>query len=139
MVTIGQSPRTDVLLDIRDILGSDIEVIECGALDKLSMDEIAQLKPSKKENLLVSRMRDGSEVRLSHHKIIDRMQECLDRLQKDSDMQVLLCTGEFPELYSKKLLIKPSNLRKFSGLRFQSGAVLALPPHSIKPSRRGKQ
>ncbi|MGC9131322.1 MAG: AroM family protein [Pyrobaculum sp.] len=38
------------------------------------------------------------------------MQNCINRLEKNSDIMVLLCTGEFPELKSNKLLIEPSKL-----------------------------
>ncbi|NCB17973.1 MAG: hypothetical protein EOM65_17595 [Synergistales bacterium] len=47
-VTIGQSPRTDVIPDIASILGPDVEIREAGALDGLSRDEIAAFCPGKR-------------------------------------------------------------------------------------------
>ena len=38
-VTIGQSPRSDVMVDIKPILGPDIEIVEAGALDGLGKEE----------------------------------------------------------------------------------------------------
>jgi protein AroM len=37
-LTIGQSPRTDITSEIRDILGSDVTILESGVLDGL--DEV---------------------------------------------------------------------------------------------------
>jgi protein AroM len=40
LVTIGQSPRVDVVPEIKEVLRDvEVEVVECGALDKLSKDE----------------------------------------------------------------------------------------------------
>ncbi|WP_342788308.1 AroM family protein, partial [Desulfurococcus sp.] len=40
LITIGQSPRVDVVSEIKDILGSEIEILECGALDDLAREQI---------------------------------------------------------------------------------------------------
>ncbi|MGB9763677.1 MAG: AroM family protein [Minisyncoccia bacterium] len=110
-ITIGQSPRKDVLDDIYPIIGINFEFQECGALDDLSYEEILELHPANKTDyILVSKLKDGREVTLSKAKIINRMQNCINRLEKNSDIIVLLCTGEFPELKSNKLLIEPSKL-----------------------------
>jgi protein AroM len=110
-VTIGQSPRADVVPEIRDVLGdSGIEIVECGALDKLSRDEIAGLAPREGEYVLVTRLRDGSEVRVARERILPLMQGCIDSLEPSVDVIGLLCTGEFPELRSRKLLVEPSDL-----------------------------
>ncbi|MCX8184557.1 MAG: AroM family protein [Sulfolobales archaeon] len=111
LITIGQSPRVDVVPEIRKILEStDVEVVECGALDRLSKEEIASLAPRSGEYILVTRLRDGSEVMVSRERILSLMQKCIDRLEPEVDLLGLLCTGEFPELKSKKLLIEPSDL-----------------------------
>jgi len=110
MVTIGQSPRNDVTSDIKDILGSKIEIIECGALDELTLEDVKKLEPKKGEYVLVTRLRDGTQVKVSRNKIIQRIRECIRKIENYVDIIVLLCTGEFPEINSKKPLIKPSTL-----------------------------
>jgi len=40
MITVGQSPRDDIIPSMSPVLGSNIEVIEKGALDRLSGEEI---------------------------------------------------------------------------------------------------
>lgn len=111
LITIGQSPRADVLPEIREVLeGTKIEITECGALDRLSREEIAALAPKRGEYVLVTRLRDGSEVIVSRERILPLMQKCVDTLEPEVDVLGLLCTGEFPELKSRKLLIEPSGL-----------------------------
>ena len=46
-VTIGQAPRIDVIPGIVPILGSDVEIVESGALDGLSLSEIRQFSPQQ--------------------------------------------------------------------------------------------
>jgi protein AroM len=110
MVTIGQSPRVDVTSDISGILGPDVTTIECGALDELTRKEISAMKPSPDEHLLVSRLRDGSEVEISHEKVVSLVNDCISKVQEKADVVVLLCTGEFKGVHADKLLIMPSDL-----------------------------
>ena len=36
LITVGQSPRSDVVPDMAAILGGDVEILEAGALDGLA-------------------------------------------------------------------------------------------------------
>ncbi|MFQ6074588.1 MAG: AroM family protein [Candidatus Bathyarchaeia archaeon] len=111
MVTIGQSPRTDIIPDMRRILGPEPRILECGALDGLTLEEVRKLAPKPGGYVLVSLMRDGTEVMLDRDLLINRIQACIDRLtDKGADLIVILCTGEFPEFSSKKPLIEPSRI-----------------------------
>lgn len=47
-VTIGQSPRVDVTPDIMPIFGAQAELIQVGALDGLSKEEIKKSRQRKK-------------------------------------------------------------------------------------------
>ena len=46
LITIGQSPRVDVVPEMVQILG-DVDIIECGALDNLTAEEIQKLAPKE--------------------------------------------------------------------------------------------
>lgn len=105
LVTIGQSPRDDINEEIIPIL-KGAEIIECGALDDLSIEEIECMKPER--YTLVTRLRDGSEVKVDRDKIVERVKECISRL--DVDIIGLLCTGEFPHLNCNSILVEPSAL-----------------------------
>ena len=110
LVTIGQSPRSDVTSTLREVLGSQLTFLERGALDGLSEKEINALAPSKREALLVTRLRNGKSVKVAQRHIPSRVQEQIHALEAGVQVIVLLCTGEFPTLTSKKLLALPDLL-----------------------------
>ncbi|MCS7233554.1 MAG: AroM family protein [Synergistetes bacterium] len=107
LITIGQSPRSDVVPEMRPYI-KDVEIFELGALDGLSLEEIKKLHPKEGEPVLVSRLRDGTQVKLNGNIIAQRLKECVKRLENEVDIIGLLCTGEFKELRSNKILIEPS-------------------------------
>jgi len=110
-ITIGQSPRSDMIPEIQAILGSGVEIIEGGALDGLDRAEIERLAPRRGEHVLVTRLRDGSSVQLAEHHILPQMQEQIDRLTaQGAEAIALVCTGEFPPFRSPRLLIEPQKV-----------------------------
>lgn len=110
LVTIGQSPRTDVVPEIQTIMGRRIEVVECGALDGLSREEVKKLAPTAGDHLLVTRMRSGEEVTVGEEKILSRIQNCVDQLAEQCSVLALLCTGKFPQLTSDRVILMPEAL-----------------------------
>jgi len=111
-LTIGQSPRMDIIPELKKAIGIEVEIEERGALDDLTWEEVKDLYPGPDDHILVTRMRDGKEVKIAERYIIERMKKCIDDLERsDVDFIILLCTGEFPkEITSKKLILKPSKL-----------------------------
>lgn len=111
IVTIGQAPRTDVVPDMAEILGSGVEVLERGALDGLDIRAITALAPGPDDDVLVTRLRGGSSVLVAHRHIVPRVQACLADLDRTGvAMNVLLCTGVFPGLASAAPLLHPDRL-----------------------------
>src|SRR5437762_13665274 len=93
-VTIGQSPRDDMLPEMLERIGPGIEPIEIGALDDLTDDAIARLAPRAGDQTLVSRLRDGREVTLGKSWTRQRLVEIRDGLDRRGlDLTVLPCTG----------------------------------------------
>jgi len=109
MITIGQSPRNDVVTEIRDILGP-VEIVERGCLDELTKQQIESLKPREGEPFLVTLLRDGSSIQVSKEKVTNLLQQRIKELERDVDLIVLLCTGDFANLQSKKLIIELGKL-----------------------------
>ena len=111
-ITIGQSPRTDITSDILSILDKDVELFETGALDDYSYDEIiANFSPKYNDGTLVSRLRDGREVKIAQLSIEPIIQEKIDEFEEDGiNNIVLLCTGQFGEVMCTKTLIKPQGI-----------------------------
>jgi protein AroM len=110
MITIGQSPRPDVVPEVTAAVGKPMAVVESGALDGLDLSEVRRLAPGPADETLVTRMRDGVEVHVAKRHIIPRVQECIHRLAPDVDVVVLLCTGHFPGFESPVPFLEPQEL-----------------------------
>jgi protein AroM len=96
-VTIGQTPRTDLVPEIREWLGGQIEIDERGVLDGLSADEVAAMAPRPGHHRLVTRLADGSEVVLRKDLVHAWLQAVFEAVAADDFLcTVLLCTGHFP-------------------------------------------
>ncbi len=112
-VTIGQSPRTDVMSDILPLLRG-LEIEERGALNGLSFEEIEKLSPSTGDYVLVTRLQDGRSVRIAEKHILERMQMHIDDLIRNgADGILLLCTGEFPAFVCSKPVLYPQRLLQY--------------------------
>lgn len=109
-ITIGQSPRRDITDEISPLLGPGLRIIEAGALDGLSNDEIAAMAPADDDHTLVTVLRDGREVLLGRRHVLPRVQACVDRLQDHVDLILMLCTGTFPRFRSRRMLLYPEQL-----------------------------
>lgn len=111
-VTIGQSPRTDIIPELRTVLPPDVEILEAGALDGLGPEEIRAFAPAGRDTVLVTRLRDGSGVRVAHRHVMSRLVRKVEALALQVDAILLLCTGSFepfrtsrPVLYPERLLL----------------------------------
>ena len=109
-VTIGQSPRDDVMPHLKTALGSEIEIFEAGALDGASADEIRSDGLNASGPLLVTRLRDGTEVRVCEGYVTSRLQACVDSFQDRVELIVVLCTGDIPRLSSAEPVVYPGPL-----------------------------
>ncbi|HKV43471.1 MAG TPA: AroM family protein, partial [bacterium] len=85
LVTIGQAPRPDLIEEYERALPTT-RLVQRGALDDLGDSEILDLAPAPGDEVLVSRLRSGREVRLARHHLEPRLQRCLDGLAKEVDL-----------------------------------------------------
>ena len=76
-LTIGQSPRNDLIPEIEAFF-KGAEIIQLGALDGLSKEQIADLAPSGDDEILVSKLKDDSWALMAESKIISLLQERTD-------------------------------------------------------------
>lgn len=110
-VTIGQSPRQDIISEISGMLGPGIAILERGALDGLRQEKIRKLKPERGDFSLITRLRDGSSVVVGKKKILPLLQRQIKSLEEEPVRLIaLLCTDEFPTLESHRVLLRPSRL-----------------------------
>ncbi|MBB2916623.1 AroM family protein [Cupriavidus alkaliphilus] len=109
-VTIGQSPRTDVVPQMMADLGLPAEVEEFGILDALGPDEIAALAPAAGEYRFASRLRDGTQAVMGKpvaEAMLARLMASLDDGRFDA--LVPLCTGTaLPPM--RTLVIEPQQV-----------------------------
>jgi protein AroM len=110
MITIGQSPRPDVVPEVVAAAGRPMGIVEAGALDGLNLDEVRRLAPGPGDETLVTRMQDGTEVYVAKRHITPRIQDSIQRLAARVDVIVLLCTGHFPEFRSSVPFLEPQEL-----------------------------
>lgn len=105
-ITIGQSPRNDVIPEMLPYLGQDVEVIEAGALDGLTYEEILKFTPEKDDYVLVSKLRDGRSVKFAEKYILPRLQSCIEKLESEgADVILFICTGVFPDIFKSSIPI----------------------------------
>ncbi len=111
LITIGQSPRVDVVPDMAEIIGPGAEIREAGALDGLDRAQIDALKPGAGDEILVTRLADGSSVFVAKRHIVSRVQARIAELEREGvTLTALLCTGAFPRLTASQPLIQPQQV-----------------------------
>ncbi|HJP11851.1 MAG: hypothetical protein CL877_01740 [Dehalococcoidales bacterium] len=143
-ITIGQAPRDDIMTVMTPHLPERLEVLQHGALDDLDGTAIAALRPdlskereegdkaqhsgsSIEYDVLVSRMRDGSEAMMTHGGVVPLMQQKVDALEAaDVELIVLLCGGDFPELHSNRIILHPGKLLRGAVESVAHGARLGI-------------
>jgi protein AroM len=111
LVTIGQSPRDDVMPQMMPYLPDNVDIRQAGALDGLDNDELAELAPDLDGYVLHTRLRDGSSITVGREQIVSLVQARIDQLEGEgANLILLMCTGEFPTLRSDVLLVEPDRL-----------------------------
>jgi protein AroM len=111
LITVGQSPRTDVVPDMAVILGGDVDIIEAGALDGLSRAQIDALAPEGDDEILVTRLADGSSVFVGKMHVVPLIERRIAALEdRGVTLNALLCTGAFPKLAARRPLLEPQQL-----------------------------
>ncbi len=111
LITVGQAPRSDVVPDMAAILGGDVLIVEAGALDGLTREQIAPLAPEGDDEILVTRLADGSSVFVGKTRMIPRIEAKIAALEDQGvALNVLLCTGEFPKLAARRPFLEPQQL-----------------------------
>lgn len=128
-VTIGQSPRHDIVPDLVRF-GPSARWLEAGALDDLDDERIAALGPGPGEFPLVTRLRDGRSVVVGERAVAPLVQRAVERVEREADLVVLLCTGEFA-LACGKPLLAPGPLLTSTVAAIHVGRPIAvLTPHA---------
>lgn len=130
-VTIGQSPRNDMIADMLPLLGNKAEVVQRGALDDLSPEEIQACSPQLGDGVLITRLRSGRTVTVAEKHMVRLVQEAVTKLEREGvELILLLCTGTFPPLCTQRaVLIRPCDiLHQVVPLLSQNSEIVVLVP-----------
>lgn len=112
VVTIGQAPRTDLTPELGRWLPG-VRLVERGALDGLSHEEVAALAPGPGEEVLTTRLADGTSAVVAHHHVVPRVARAIADLESGAvgdraiDAVLLACTGHFPAVPHRTPLLLP--------------------------------
>ena len=111
IVTIGQSPRTDLTGELAAYLPAGTSLLERGALDDLGPPAITALAPDTDADTLTSRLRDGSAVVLGRQRLVPRLEDAIAALERQgAAVSLLVCTGAFPPLQHRRPLLDAERL-----------------------------
>jgi protein AroM len=142
VVTIGQSPRTDVVPDIAAALPPGTRVLERGALDRAGPADLPALTPACGEDLLVTRLRDGTEVTLAEATLIPLLQDAVDDVTaRGAVIVAALCTGSLAGIHCPRPLLMPGPLVRnlvaaaAPGRRIARLGVVVPAPDQVEPVR----
>ena len=129
-VTVGQSPRTDITTDADTFFHGQVEILESGALDSYSLEEVQSLSRPEGDYLLTSRMRDGAEVHVARSHILLNLQKCISHLEYlGAELILMFCTGELGSFWSSIPLLEPGVLlRQTVPLACSSRHIITLTP-----------
>ena len=109
LLTIGQSPRYDIINDVGHLL-KNVDYIERGILDGLSKEYIErELAPKLNEDFYITRLRDGSQVKISKNLADKMMAKLVREVEEYVDLIIIMCTGDF-NVSSRKPLLLPSKI-----------------------------
>jgi protein AroM len=110
IVVIGQSPRPDVVAEMRGFLDEDVEIELRGSLDGMTRAEIDAIKPENDADTLFSRLPpNGEDVKISKRAVEARAKKQIERfVAEGTTVTMLCCTGEFPSLGKSGMVVLPS-------------------------------
>jgi len=110
--TISESPRDDIVPGMMEIFPDGITSAQRGCLDGLTRPEIDALAPEAGEVGIITLLKSGDSVLLSHSKILPIMQRKVDELVRDENAEVvvILCGADWTAIRSDKLIINPGKV-----------------------------
>ncbi|HEY0189130.1 MAG TPA: AroM family protein [Cellulomonas sp.] len=118
ILSIGQAPHP-TLADGFGALLPDVQLVQHGVLDGLTLAEIEALAPAAPgENVLTTDLPSGTTVVVAEHHVVDRLPAAVAALEEHADVTFLACTGEFAPIPHRKPFFTPHELL--------SGGTLAL-------------
>lgn len=128
MISIGQSPRPDILSIFKNTWRRPVEMVEIGALDGLTPAEVEQMAPGDGDDVLVVKMADGQQFMVGRRYLIPRIETCAETLiGQQVTAMILLCTGDFrPFRYGIPFIIPQKIVDHVISALVSSGQVIGV-------------
>ncbi|HLA16926.1 MAG TPA: AroM family protein [Candidatus Limnocylindrales bacterium] len=137
-ISIGQSPRPDLLAPLRGRLPADrVTIVEIGALDGLSVD--GRAVPAAAGYPLTTRLRDGSAVTVDEAFLEPLVQAAVDEVERRGCVvSILLCAGGFAGVHGTRPIVRPFEIAvaTLHSLGIEWIAVVVPIEAQVEPSRR---
>lgn len=131
IIPLGQSPRPDFVAPIAEAVGESAEIIEHGAMNGLSYDEIMALDRSPDDYLVGTNLPpDGKRVTFPKKHVLSRMQGILNQLEDQGvDIVAVCCSEPWPEYSFKGLWIEAQRLmyNLVSALNIKGPGIVVFP------------
>jgi protein AroM len=144
-ITIGQTPRDDIVPELLATIGDSVDILELGLLDGLQPDDIAALRPADSEQQLVTRLRTGAQAIVGRAWAKKQLQSLLHELtREDFAFKLVLCTERLGPLRSKGVLLDAHSLvnhgvEAIAGRLGSLGVIVPLPSQVDEIRRRARQ
>lgn len=132
-LTIGQTPRPDLVSPLEQLI-PDWEIIQAGALDSLTQEELPVI--SKAAYPLITRMQNGALVTMDENFLGPKLQHAQNRLDsKGVAATLLLCAGTFANLHGTQPIFKPFDIAcsVLKALNLKSIGVITPFPEQMVP------
>lgn len=111
IATVGQAPRADIIAQFAEFMPAGTQIHLRGCIDGLSREAIAALAPGANEEVLYTKLADGSDTMVAKKHAIARAAATLDRLRADGAGAILFaCTGAFPDTLGGADVVFPSRV-----------------------------
>lgn len=128
VITIGQSPRSDMVPEMA-AHWPGVRVIERGALDGWTAEQIASVEMRDGDEVLTSRLRDGSSAVFGRDLVLPLLAERIREVEDAGvDATLLVCTGEFPPFEHSRPLLLASPLFTGGVRALADGVIGAICP-----------
>ncbi len=107
VLTIGQSPRDDIVPVLRHFLPPGTSIVERGCLDDLTAVEVDRLVPIDDRDAIETRLRSGDSVIVSKAALEPMLANCLIDLPKPI---LFLCSSVFDAMRNQSGVIQPNEI-----------------------------
>lgn len=142
VVTIGQSPRPDLVGFLRDQFGDRVALVEVGALDESGARDLSEMAAGSGDERYLTRLRNGTSFSAPARLLHRRAERVLAGLIPKCDATLMLCTGDFSDLRVTGTVLYPDRiLRGVVEAVIQTdqtlGVILPADPPADAPSAWG--